>query len=162
MLSQTMQEQSVIHNTFVIERNYPVTPEGAFRAFADPAKKQRWFAASQGHEVEKFEMDFQPGGKELALYRFKEGTPFPGAMLQNDGWYQDIVPNQRIVIAQTMSLGGRHISSALVTFEFLESEKGTEVVLTHQGAFFEGSDGPKMREQGWRTLLDRLEKELAA
>jgi hypothetical protein len=33
--------------------------------------------------------------------------------------------------------------------------------LTHQGAYFEGADGPKMREEGWKTLLDKLPKELA-
>ena len=156
-----MEDPSVIHNTFVVERNYPIPPERAFAAFADPVKKRRWFAASESHEVETFEMDFQAGGKEVALYRFKEGTPFPGAILRNESWYQDIVPNRRIVVAQTMSLGDRHISSALVTFEFLPSEGGTEVVLTHQAAFFEGSDGPTMREQGWRTLLDRLAQDLA-
>ena len=31
------------HDTFVIERSYPVSPERAFRTFADPALKRRWF-----------------------------------------------------------------------------------------------------------------------
>jgi hypothetical protein len=31
---------------------------------------------------------------------------------------------------------------------------------THQGAFFEGADGPEMREHGWRTLFDKLAVEL--
>ena len=40
-------------------------------------------------------------------------------------------------------------------------EVGTDLIVTHQGAFFEGSDGAQMREQGWRKLLDKLTKELA-
>ena len=36
-------------------------------------------------------MDFRVGGSERARYRFKEGTPFPGTALTNDGSYQDIV-----------------------------------------------------------------------
>ena len=32
-------EQSVVHNTFVIERSYPKPPERVFSAFADPAMK---------------------------------------------------------------------------------------------------------------------------
>jgi hypothetical protein len=38
---------------------------------------------------------------------------------------------------------------------------GTELILTHQGAFFEGADGPEMREEGWRKLLERLNGEFA-
>jgi len=68
----------------------------------------------------------------------------------------DIVPNRRIVTASTMAVGEKCISASLVTFELLASETGTELIFTHQGAFFEGSDGPEMREAGWRKLLDRL------
>ena len=60
-----------------------------------------------------------------------------------------------------MSLGGRRISSSLVTIELLPTDKGTDLICTHQGAFFEGSDGPEMREGGWRKLLERLDKDLA-
>jgi hypothetical protein len=42
------------------------------------------------------------------------------------------------------------------------TEKGTDLILTHQAAFFEGADGPKMRQDGWRKLLEKLAKELAA
>ena len=68
----TTEEQSVIHSTFVIERSYPAKPERVFAAFADPAKKRRWFAE----------------------------------------------------------------------------------------AFFEGADGPEMREEGWRKLFEQLTEEL--
>lgn len=155
-----MEERSVTHNTFVIERSYPATPERVFAAFADPTKKRRWFAESESHEVEEFEMDFRVGGNERARYRFKEGTPLTGTTLTNDTRYEDIVPNRRIVIASTMALGDKRISASLATVELLPSEEGTDLVLTHQGAFFEGADGPQMREAGWRHLLEQLAKEL--
>src|SRR6266481_3820107 len=106
-----MEEQSVVHNTFVIERTYPTTPERVFAAFADPAKKRRWFAEGHSHDVEEFEMDFRVGGSERARYRMNESTPFPGTSLTNDGTYLDIVPNRRVTIAATMSLGGKRISA---------------------------------------------------
>jgi uncharacterized protein YndB with AHSA1/START domain len=155
-----MQEQSVVHNTFVIERSYPKPPERVFAAFADPSKKRRWFAEGEGHEIEEFELDFRVGGTERVRYRFKKGSPVAGFSLTNEERYQDIVPNQRIVTAATMDLGDRRISASLVTFEFLRTDKGTDLVCTHQAIFFEGSDGPQMREEGWRTLLDRLTAEL--
>jgi uncharacterized protein YndB with AHSA1/START domain len=157
-----MPDQSVIHNTFVIERNFAATPERVFAAFADPAKKLRWYSQGEHHDVEEFELDFRVGGTELSRYRFKENTPFNGVPLVNQGSFQDIVPNQRFVSASTMTMGDKRISSSLVTIELLPAGTGTDLICTHQGAFFEGSDGPVMREAGWRTLFDRLGKYLSS
>src|SRR5487761_2697959 len=99
-----MEERTVTHNTFVIERNYPATPERVFDAFADPAKKRRWFIEGDSHDVEEFEMDFRAGGVEHARYRFKEGTALPGIELTSESRYQDIAANRRIVIANSMGL----------------------------------------------------------
>jgi uncharacterized protein YndB with AHSA1/START domain len=156
-----MSDVSVIHNTFVVERDYPTTPERVFAAFADPAKKRRWFAEGENHTVDEFEMDFRVGGAERARSHFKERSPFPGVALINDGIYHDIVPHRRIVSSSTMTLGDRRISTSLVTAEILPNQTGAKLVLTHQGAFFEGSDGPQMREAGWRKIAERLAKDLA-
>lgn len=155
-----MKGRSVTHGTFVIERNYPAAPERAFGAFSDPAKKRRWFAEGERGEIEEFRMEFRVGGTERTRSRLAAG-PFKGTALTNDSVYQDIVPNRRIVMAYSMSLGDKRISSSLATFEFLPTQKGTDIIFTDQGAYFEGADGPEMREQGWRTLLDQLAKALA-
>jgi uncharacterized protein YndB with AHSA1/START domain len=151
-----MEKLSVTHSTFVIERSYPTTPERVFAAFADPAKKRRWFAESEGFAVREFEMDFRVGGSEHSRFHMQDGTP-----LANDTSYQDIEPNRRIVFAYTMSVGGRRISASLSTIELLPTEKGTDFVYTEQAAFFEGSDGVKTRKTGWSELFERLAKELA-
>jgi uncharacterized protein YndB with AHSA1/START domain len=152
--------RSVTHNTFVLERTYPATPERVYAALANPAKKRGWFVDGEGHEVEQFEMDFRPGGSERIRFRFVKG-PLQNATLSNDAKYEDILPNRRVVISSTMSIDDRRISASLVTFELLPDEKGTLLTLTNQGAYFEGADGPEMRQAGWRKLLDSLSAELA-
>jgi uncharacterized protein YndB with AHSA1/START domain len=156
-----MEERSVTHSTFVIERSYPATPERVFAAFADPTRKMRWFTEGEGYEVEEFVMDFRVGGKEHGRFRFKKGTQFEGTALTNDTVYQDIVPNHRVVIAYTMTMGDKRFSASLATFEFLSTDKGTDLIFTEQAAFFEGADGPQIRQEGWRQLLEELGKELA-
>ncbi len=155
-----MAKSLVTHSTFVIERTYPTTPEKVFAAFADPAKKRRWYANSESGDAEVFEMNFEVGGKERTVRRLPAGTPFPGAALTNHTNYQDIVPNHRVVIAYTMTLGEHRISASLATFELVAAEKGTDLIFTEQSVFFEGADGPQRREQGWRQLLERLHKEI--
>jgi uncharacterized protein YndB with AHSA1/START domain len=155
-----MKEPSVIHSTFVIERSYPKSPEQVFAAFADADKRRRWFAEGEKHDIEEFKADFREGGEERLRYRFKKESPLPGAVIVNVGNYSDIVPNRRIVMASTMTLQDKHISVSLVTIELLPTDKGTDLICTHQGAFFEGSGGPQMREAGWHALLEKLNAEL--
>lgn len=151
-----MNERSVTHNTFVIDRTYPVAPARTFAAFSDPAKKRRWFGEGEEANVESFEMDFRVGGTERRLFRSKDGLLFT-----NDTVYRDIVPDRRIVFAYNMSVGDKRISSSLSTIEFLTAQKGTKLVFTEQAAFFEGADGPQIREAGWQALFDRLAREFA-
>ena len=156
-----MAEPTVIHDTFVIERAYPAPVERVFAYLSDPAKKRRWYADAGSHLVDSFEMDFREGGAEHSRYRLGETTPFPGVVMANDGTFEDIVPNVRIVMAGSMTLGGRRISTALITFELLNRGAETVVLLTHQACFYEGSDGPQMRKVGWVALLDSLGRAMA-
>lgn len=151
-----MSERSVTHSTFVIERNYPAAPERVFSAFSDPAKKRRWFAEGEEFEIEHYALDFQVGGREEARFRGKNGFTFTNRTV-----FQDILPNRHIVFSYTMSMGDKRISSSQATVEFLSKDQGTLLVFTEQAAFFEGADGPKMRQDGWTLLLEVLGKELS-
>jgi uncharacterized protein YndB with AHSA1/START domain len=151
-----MKERSATHATFTIERSYPSAPQRVFAAFSDPAKKRRWFAEGEEFEVNSFTMDFRVGGTERSSFRVQ------GMDCVNDTVYLDIVPDRRIVIAYTMTLGGRRISSSQATMELLPAEKGTDLIFTEQAAFFEGADGPQMRQEGWTKLLESLAREVAS
>ena len=145
----------VIHSTFTLDRRYPTPPTRVFRAFADPARKRRWFLESGGNQVDSHEMDFRVGGIERARFRHS-GPPMESVPFSTENTFLDIQPDSRIVFASGMSMGDHRFSASLVTVEVEPADGGTRLLLTHQGAFFEGADGPEMREQGWRKLLDRL------
>lgn len=156
----TATEPVTIHSTSVIEHSYPQPPAGVYAAFAQPARKRRWYAESE-QEVQEFEMEFRAGGTERLRYRFKKGHPIEGQEIVNQTMYQDIVPEKRIVTASVMTLNGKPVLAAQVTFEFLASGSGTDLICTSQGAFFDWPEGPAMIEAGWRGLLDRVGKEVA-
>jgi len=155
-------ESLAVHDTFVLERSYAAAPQKVFAFLSDPAKKRRWYAEGESHQVEIFQLVFEVGGVERTRYRMAPGTPIAGAILATEGSIQDIVPGQRVVIASTMTLGERRISSTLVTFELSAEGSGTKLTCTHQGAFYEGADGPQMRKGGWVALLDKLGQAVAA
>ncbi len=155
-----MAKGSVTHSTFIIERSYASPPEKVFAAWSDPVQKRRWYAEGERGSVEAHELDFRVNGGEQTT-TIIGGGPFKGTRLTNDSVYLDIVSNQRIVFAYTMTLGDKRISSSQATVEFLRDGRGTIMAFTEQAAFFEGADGPQMRQQGWKSLIGQLEKFLA-
>lgn len=157
-----MTDTSAVHGSFTINRRYPANVARVFAACADPLLKKSWFAESDTHEIETFESDFRIGGAERLTYRFGPDTPFPGVVLTNEGLFHDIVDQQRIVTSSRMAIAGRPIAVALETIEMAAAGEETHLICTFQGVFFEGADGPAMREHGWRELLDRLGRMLAS
>jgi len=148
-------ESSIVHSSFSIERTYSTSPARVFSAFADQATKRRWLVEGEGWEIEEYAMDFRVGGLEYARFRYRGGPE-----IRNDTIYQDIVPDERIVFAYSMTVGEQRISASLATVELISARDGTRLTYTEQGAFFDGADQPRDREEGCRALLEKLDEEL--
>jgi uncharacterized protein YndB with AHSA1/START domain len=148
---------SVVHHTFTINRTYKASLERTFRAFQDPTIKRKWFIEGEGWTIEEHTDDFTVNGREFSRFRFGNSPE-----MTNRSIYQDIVPNARIVLAYTMTIGSNRISSSLATIEFKPAGTGTSLTYTEQGAYFDGLDQPKQREEGCNELYDKLGELLEA
>jgi uncharacterized protein YndB with AHSA1/START domain len=155
-------ESSVIHDTFSIERTYPVAPAQVFAAFASKEAKDAWGDAGAEPPdaiAASTQFDFRPGGRERFDFKYDDKT------YNYDARYYDIVPGQRIVYSYEMYADGARISVSVATIEFAESSEGTALTWTEQGAFLDGFDGPQapaLREEGTGEMLDGLTRYLAA
>jgi len=146
-----MTERSATHGAFAIKRSYDAAPARVFRAWADPAAKARWFVGPTGWQLLERAIDFKVGGKERLSGRHGAGT-----VSTFDGYYHDIVADQRIVYSYDMHLDQRHISVSLATVELRAEGSGTRLVFTEQAVFLDGYDDAGGRERGTRVLLDQL------
>jgi uncharacterized protein YndB with AHSA1/START domain len=151
-----MTASAIAHASFTLSRTITASPSRVFEAFADPDIKRRWFAEGDQHDVEDFASDLHEGATQRLRYRFRDGTPFAGMRIVNTDTVLNLVPDARIVWASKMAFGDADISAALITAELIAVASGTELMLTFQGAFFEGADGPQIREMGWQAMLDKL------
>jgi uncharacterized protein YndB with AHSA1/START domain len=155
-------ERSVIHDTFAIERTYPVPASRVFAAFASKEAKDTWGDTGDltgpGADAGDGEFDFRVGGRE----RF--GFGYQGVAYRYDACYYDIVAGQRIVYSYEMYADGARISVSVATVEFRAALGGTTLTWTEQGAFLDGFDGaaaPRLRAEGTAEMLDGLAKYLA-
>ena len=149
-------EPKVVHATCVVQRSFSKPVSVVFAALSDPSKIRKWMGGSKHSELFEFSSEFREGGKQVMKYKMGPKTPIAGAVITNEVRFQQIVPDERIVTASTMKMGDLIFSASQVTFELMPTDKRTDLILTHQGAFFEGSDGPARREQGWNELMDNL------
>src|SRR5690349_17600816 len=115
-------ERSIQHSTFVIERTYSASPARVFSAWADQKAKAQWFPKAD-------EFDFRVGGREF------NRSEHAGAIFTYDACYQDIVPGQRIAFTYTMERNETRISISVATVEFKKIDTGTRLVYTEQGAY---------------------------
>lgn len=152
-----MAERSVVHATFSLERFYDATPERVFNAFADADAKAEWFSGAPGEwTLVRREFDFRVGGREHVSGRWHAKDTVSAF----DCLYLEIIPNERIIYTYGMHLNDQHISESLATLELTPEGAGTRFRITEQGAFLDGFDGARGREEGTRILLDRVAEAL--
>jgi uncharacterized protein YndB with AHSA1/START domain len=154
-----MSRESVIHDTFTIERTFDAPPARVFEALADAEVKAKWFEGPPSWKLNERAFDFRVGGRERV-----SGTHAGGLTSVFDALYLDIVQGERVVYVYEMTVNGRKISTSLATFELSSAGGTTTLRLTEQGAYFEDPDMKRYapqgqaasRLEGTKALMDRF------
>ncbi len=157
-----MNERSVIHDTFTIERTYPADAPRVFAAFASEEAKNIWgdtggIESADGAGPTDSAFDFRVGGRERFSNKWQDTT------YRYDAIYYDIVPDQRIIYTYEMYANDVRISVSVTTIEFAKDGEGTALTYTEQGAYLDGIDGaqaPVLRKEGSEEMLAGLARYL--
>ena len=144
-----MTERSIAHGTFTVERTYKHPPSTVFGAWANPANKRQWFGTPEEGTPEHI-FEFKVGGRE-----FNEGK-MGNDLYSFDVTYQDIIEDNRIIYTYSMKLNGERISVSVATVELTPASGGTRMVVREDGAFLDGLDTVKQREEGTNYIIDQL------
>ena len=141
-----------VRGAFALERVFKATPAQVFRAFADPQAKSRWFAGGgEDPKLVEREMDVRPGGRELAVGKWKSGLT-----TRFDAIYFDVEPDRRLVYAYEMHLDARKISVSLACVEIEPHADGVKLKIAEQAVFLDGYEDNGARERGTNMLMDKL------
>jgi uncharacterized protein YndB with AHSA1/START domain len=146
-----MTTRRIVHNSFTLDREYPLPPADVFEAWANPRIKVRWFAGNP----DNYTMDFRPGGLE------QNSAVHDGKLIMWESLYREIVPGQRIAYTSVLSEDDTVATLSLTTIEFIPEGKGTRLILTEAGAYLDGREQPAWREEGTTSQLDKLGHQLA-
>ena len=134
-----------------IKRFINAPRERVYEAWTDPAELQRWFGPEEVRTI-KIDADVRVGGKYRWDLQKQDGEEW--ACL---GEYRELVPGKKIVFTWKWDddeAWENHDS--VVTVELSDRDGGTEVKLTHEK--LPSEESRDRHNQGWNSVLDRLEK----
>jgi uncharacterized protein YndB with AHSA1/START domain len=145
MASTTRQEQSEL--TLEIRRTFAAPRERVFNAWTRSEELRKWFAPGP-LTTAVADVDLRVGGR----YRITMRTP-EGKEHVVTGTYRVIDPPKRLVYTWRWE-DKPSAGDSVVTIEFNDRGRSTEVVLRHEGLPNEKEIAD--HEQGWNGCLDKL------
>ncbi len=144
-------------NPLVISRTFAAPRALVFKAWSSAEAMKRWFSP-EGCSVPEAEIDFRPGGACIVCMRLPNGE---------DHWmrgaFDEVAPPDRLAFASevTFADGRKFVARTTVTFE--DDGHGTRLTVRQEYEIADESllfvlEGAR---EGWRTTLDKLQREVA-
>jgi uncharacterized protein YndB with AHSA1/START domain len=135
--------------TIRVSRRLSVAPQRAFDAWLDPAVASRWLFATPDGQIVRCDIDGRPGGTFVITDR-RDGED-----VAHHGTYLEIDRPRRLVFR--FSVPKYSSAESTVEITIVADGEGADVTIV-------GLDVPaewrEQTEQGWRDLLEALEKVL--
>ncbi|HEX6701031.1 MAG TPA: SRPBCC domain-containing protein [Gaiellaceae bacterium] len=138
-----------------LSRRFDAPRERVFDAWTNPELLRRWWAAQPHWEGAEADIDLRPGGS----YRLAMRDTDSGMVHAVVGEYAEVRPPERLAYTWTWESNPAEMAGSagsLVEVDFVESDGGTEVQVTHSG--FASQEIAGMHEHGWNGCLDNLER----
>jgi uncharacterized protein YndB with AHSA1/START domain len=131
-----------------LKRTFKAPRQRVFQAWTEPEQMKHWSAPSDDFEVTA-EADLRVGGKYRIQMKHKGGNVHVAF-----GEYREVKPPEKLVYTWAWEDGS--VTDTLVTVEFRDLGRETEVILTHER--FTSTDWRDKHSEGWTGCLARLEK----
>lgn len=144
--------RSVAHETVTLSRMLPATPDVVFEAWRSVEAREIWSAPAPGLGIKFEQAEFREGGVDISRC-----GPIGDLKYLAVVRYADIVPDQRLVVVEDISVGGTRLSVALVTLTFAPVGKQTKMDFTAQVVALDGSDMVQGYFDGWNGAFANLE-----
>ena len=138
-------------STVTVTGLYPAPPARVFAALTTRAAMQVWGSPADTFLTTIEPFDFREGG--VALWRMDPGTGDPWI---NEDRYQEIRPEERIILTSALRHKGLLLFAGVVVMTLTAEGDGTRLTLEEHGAFPDGRDAAAMHEIGWGQVLDQL------
>jgi uncharacterized protein YndB with AHSA1/START domain len=135
--------------TLHVIRTFAAAREKVFRAWTDPEALKRWWIPRDGFSVPQVNLDLRVGGTyRIAMQNSK------GEVFHLTGTYREVRPPEGLVYTWRWQGTESDIGETLVTVEFHDLGRSTEVVITHE--LFPDTRARELHDQGWAGCLSRL------
>jgi len=132
--------------TLEVRRTFAAPRERVFRAWTQPEELDKW--SSPGPLTPTSDVDLRVGGRYRIIMRGPDGTEH-----RVGGVYQVIEPPSKLVYTWKWE-EKPDMRDSVVTVEFLDRGKSTEVVLRHDG--LADAEDRARHEHGWNGCLEKL------
>jgi uncharacterized protein YndB with AHSA1/START domain len=148
---------SIKPEPLVISRVFHAPRKLVFQAWSSAEHMKRWFSP-EGYSVPEAEVDFRPGGVCAICMRSPDGHDF-----WSRGEYVEISPPDRLVFTTGISVENSQKFTAHTTVTFEDAGPLTRRTVRQAYEVFDESFlfAVKGAPEGWRTTLDKLEREVA-
>lgn len=138
------------HGTVTASRRISAPRQLVYEAWTELEHRRHWFVGPGQTEVAR-SVDLRVGGGEVAHGRFDSGIESIYT-----SHYHLIEPNERLIYAFDMRVGGEQFSVSLAGVELRDIDGGTELTYTEQGFFFVGDYDADGRARGTEQLLEKF------